>query len=83
MVHKFGRMITYLEELLPIKSHDTFITWSYKITWQNETIISPLSQYLQSSKRGSMLTSLDGLLSKNSHEPLITWYFEITCHVKN
>ena len=39
---RLGGKITYLYELLPIKSHDPLITWSCKIMWQTK-IISPLS----------------------------------------
>ena len=33
-----GRMMTYLEWLLPIKSHDHIVMWSCKITWQTKII---------------------------------------------
>ena len=46
MATKLGRMVTYLEGLLPIKLHDPLIACSYKITYQTKTIISPLPQYL-------------------------------------
>ena len=32
MATKLGRMMTYLNELLPLKSHDTLITWTCEIT---------------------------------------------------
>ena len=44
--YKIGRMLTYLDEFLPIKSHHPLITWSCKITWQTKTILSPLPQCL-------------------------------------
>ena len=31
-IESIGRMVTYLDRLLPIKSQDLFITWSFKIT---------------------------------------------------
>ena len=31
MATKFDRIITYLDGLLPIKSHDPLITWSWEI----------------------------------------------------
>ena len=34
-----------LDKLLPIKSYDPMITWSWEITWQAKTIISSLLQY--------------------------------------
>ena len=46
MATKLCRMVMYLDELLLIKSHDPFITWSCKITWQTKIIISPLPQCL-------------------------------------
>ena len=63
---KLARMVTYLEGLLPIKSRDTLITWSCKITWQTKTIIS----------------HLDGLLPIKSHDSLIMWLCEITRQTK-
>ena len=41
MATKVDRMVTYLEELLPIKSHDPLITCSCKITWQTIIISAP------------------------------------------
>ena len=38
MATKLGRMVIYLERLLPIKSHDHIITWSWKITWETKNI---------------------------------------------
>ena len=46
MATKLRRMVLYLNRLLVIKSHDTLTSWSFKITWQTKTIISPLSQWL-------------------------------------
>ena len=43
---KLGRMIICLDGLLPVKSHDCLITWSWEITRQNKTTISPLSERL-------------------------------------
>ena len=47
MARKLGKTGTYLEGLLPLKSHDAMITWSCEITWQTKTIISPLPQCLR------------------------------------
>ena len=44
---KRGRMVTCLNELLTIKSHDPFIIRFCQITWQNKPLISPLPQCLQ------------------------------------
>ena len=46
MTTKLSRMIAHLDELLPIKSHDSLITWSCDITWQDKVITSPLPQCL-------------------------------------
>ena len=46
MATKPGRMMSYLEWLLLIKSHDHIITWSCKITRQTKIIIYPLTQCL-------------------------------------
>ena len=43
---KLGKMVTYLDRLLPVKSHDVLITWFWKITWQPKIIISLLPQCL-------------------------------------
>ena len=44
MATKFSRMMTYLDGLLPIKSHVPLITWSSEITWQNKTTMYQLSE---------------------------------------
>ena len=36
--------VTYLDGPVPIKSHDSLITWSSEITWQSKTTISSLSE---------------------------------------
>ena len=46
MATKLDKMITYFDGLLPIKSHDSLITWSCGITWKTKTIISPIPQCL-------------------------------------
>ena len=43
MATKLGRVLTYLEALLPKKLYCSWMTWSSKITWQ---IISPLPWFL-------------------------------------
>ena len=50
MANKLDRMVTYLDGLLPIKSHDSWITWSCEITRQTKSSISPLAQCLWSPK---------------------------------
>ena len=43
MATKLSRMVAHLDGLLPIKSHDSLIMWSFKIMWPAKTIIFPLS----------------------------------------
>ena len=38
MTTKLGMLVTYLEQLLSVKSHDHIITWFCKITWQTKII---------------------------------------------
>ena len=46
MTTKLGRMVTYFEGLLTIRSLIPLITWCCKVTWQTKTIISPIPQCL-------------------------------------
>ena len=46
MATKIGRMVTYIDRVLPINSHDHIITSSWEITCQTKNIISPLPQCL-------------------------------------
>ena len=46
MATKLGRIVTYLDGLLTIESHDPLITWSCEITWKSNITISPLPQSL-------------------------------------
>ena len=46
MATKLGKVLSYHGGLLLIKRHDPLIKWSWKITWQTKTIISPLPQCL-------------------------------------
>ena len=79
MATKLGKMITYLDRLLLIKSHDPLISWSCKITLQNKTTISPLSERLWLPNLAGWYRSyLDGPVPIKSRHPLITWSCEIT-----
>ena len=62
MATKRGRMITYLDGLLPIKSLDSLITWSCEITWETKSIILNTT-VLMVTKLGRMVTYLQGLLT--------------------
>ena len=42
----YGRMVTYLEGILTIKSHNARIMWFYKLKWQTNIIISTLPECL-------------------------------------
>ena len=48
MVTKLCRMITYLDRLLSIKSHECFILWFFEIMWQTKTLAFLLPAYLWS-----------------------------------
>ena len=50
MATKLGRMVTYLDGLLPIKSHDPLITWSCEIPGQIKSTISLPPECLLSPK---------------------------------
>ena len=71
---KFGRMVTYLDGLLPIKSKDPLITRSFNITWWTITIISPLPQWVD---------YFQWLLSTKSYKALATWPCKVKWQIKN
>ena len=81
MTTKLGRMVTYLEALLTIKSHYALITWSCKVTWQTKIIFST-TRLPMTTKLGSMVTYFDRFLLIISHGFLITWSCEITWQTK-
>ena len=82
MASKFGRVVSYLEVLLPEKLHDLFTKYSSEFKWQAKTIISPQPQCLWPPKCSTMVTYLEGLLALKPHGPLITWYCKITWQTK-
>ena len=43
---KVKRMVSHLDRISPIKSHNPLIAWFWKITWQTKAIVSPLPQCL-------------------------------------
>ena len=68
MFTKCGRVVTYLDRFLPIRSNDPLITWSCKITWQTKIIISVSTTTVSMTiKLDRMVTYLDGLLPIKSH----------------
>ena len=46
IVTKLCRVITYLDRLLSIKSHECFILWFFEIMWQTKTLVFLLPAYL-------------------------------------
>ena len=64
MVTKLGRMVTYLDGLLPIKSHDPLITCCCEIMWQPKIIISLLPQCLWPYNLAGYWTTMRGFYSK-------------------
>ena len=48
MVTRLGRMITYLDGLLPIKAHDPLIKWFCKIMRLTKTIVSRITWWIRS-----------------------------------
>ena len=65
---KLGRMVTYLEQLSPVKLFDPLVMWSYKITWQTKTIITPLPQCLY----GHQTWQVGDLFWRNAIH-IVTW----------
>ena len=77
--HQTWQGVSYLDELLSIKSYDTLIMWSFAITWQTKIIISPPTTTVpMATKLGKMAVYLNGLLPIKSYDPLIMWSCEIT-----
>ena len=48
IVTRLGRMITYLDGLLPIKAHDPLIKWFCKIMRLTKTIVSRITWWIRS-----------------------------------
>ena len=75
--YKLSRMITYLDEFLPIKSHYPLTMQSYKTTWQTKTIISPIAVSM-ATKLARMVIYLVRLLIIKSYKTLTTWSCKVT-----
>ena len=60
---KLGRVVTYLEGILPIKQHNPLITWSWKITWETKDMSS--TTVFMATKLATVLSYLEGLLPMN------------------
>ena len=87
MTIKLGRMATYLEKLLAIKSCDTLIT-SCKVSLlfdrvvmrnhvKNENYICTITMPA-ATKLGRVVTYHEGLPPMKSYDTLVTWTSEIT-----
>ena len=74
MITKVGRIVTYLQWHLPMKSRDHIITWFCEITWKTKIIMHPLPQCL-TIKSGRV-----GYTVK-SHGPLITWSCKVMWNI--
>ena len=64
MTTNLGKVVTYHEALVPIKSHDTQTTWSWKIMRQTKAIISPLPPTMHiTTILGRLMTYLEAVQS--------------------
>ena len=61
--------------LQTIKSCNTFITWTFKVTWETKTIIST-TRVPVATKLERMVTYLEGLLTTESLFTLVTWSYK-------
>ena len=85
MATKFGRIVTYIDNLLSTESNEPLMIWSCEIRWQTKTIISPLIQYLWPPNLAGLWLTLIAIHSKcymtfwsrglsRSCEKLKSWY---------
>ena len=77
-----GWVRIYVEGLVTIKSLNTLITWSCKVTWANENYFISTTRVTLTTKLGRMVSYLNGLLPIKSYEFLITWSCETTWKTK-
>ena len=68
IVSKIGRLVTYLELLLPMKPHGPVITWSCMITTQMKTISHYHNTYGHHTWKG-------GGIEWGALTPKVTWLF--------
>ena len=79
---KLYKMFIYIDGfLLPIKSHDSLITWSFKITWQTNIIISSLPQCLWLPNLAKAYLPWWVPADKFTLF-FVTWSYQITRHLK-
>ena len=73
------RMVTYHEELPPIKSDNPLSTWSCEIVRHTKTIICPAYGYeSMATKLGRVLIYREGLLTIKSYNVLTAWSCKVT-----
>ena len=60
MAIKRGKMVTYYQEASTHKVTQPFKTWSFKITWQIENVLSPLPQWLKPPKSAARWSRVSG-----------------------
>ena len=82
MATKPGRIIIFLDEFIPVKSHDSLIMWHCYITWQNENHCMSNTTVPMETKLGRAVTCHEDLPVKTLREPSITWNCEVTWHNK-
>ena len=70
MATQLGRMMTYLEGLLTIKSYSPLITWSCIVTWQTRIL------YLRCQTAHSHQTWQDGNLPWSAPTHKVSWLFD-------
>ena len=63
MTTKLGQVLTYLEGLLAINSHGSWVTWSYEIMSQIKNIST--TTVPNNTKLGRVLIYIEGLLPKS------------------
>ena len=83
MATKLGKMVSYLDGLKPIKSHDSLITWFCKVRLQTNHYFST-TRVFDATRRDRMIliTYPDKRLLVKSLDPLIMWSCEIRWKTK-
>ena len=82
---KVGRMVTYLEGLLPIKSHRpliTLITWFCETTWQTISIYISTTTVPMTTRLSRVVINFERLLGIKSYGSWATWSCKISCKIK-
>ena len=83
MATRIGRMVTYFERPLTIKSFYALMTWSSKVIWQTKIIIHPQPECLSlQTWQNDNFTLLSSILNLTLNHSLITWSCKITWQTK-